>query len=94
VIVALIVGVEFVDEVSIEFGESLTAGLAVKISYLADDAPDDARNLVAVRPKIGILAHQRAHDRAHVGVAVVFERVEQGVLLGFLFHALAEFIVH
>ncbi|ESS07924.1 MAG: hypothetical protein A07HN63_02430 [uncultured archaeon A07HN63] len=94
VVVALVFGVKFGDQIGIEFGESVAAGLAVKPPDRADDLPDDTRDLVAVGPEIGVLAHERPHDRAHIGLAVVFERVEQGVLLGFLFHAFAEFVIH
>ncbi len=94
VLVALVFSVKFVDEVRIEFGKSLTASLAVTLADLADDTSNDARHFVAVRSKVRVLAHQRPHDRTHIGIAVVFERVEQGVFFGFPFDALAEFLVH
>jgi len=83
-------------------GAALTAGLSEAVAAFfgghpvdaLDDRRDDPRNLVAVLAKLGVLAHQRPHDRTDLRLAVVFDRVEERVGLGGLAHAVFQIVVH
>ena len=93
-VVLLVLGLQLGHEVGVEFFESLAAFLGRHAPDPADDGADDLGYLVAVLAELGVFAHQRAHDGTHLRVAVVFQRVEEGVLLGLLFHSLADVVVH
>jgi len=94
VVVLLVFGLELRELVGRELAEPVTALGLVHAGDPVYDGRDDPGYLVAVRSKVGVLAHERAHDGTHVRVVAVFERVEQrGGLAGRL-DALAEFVVH
>ena len=93
-VVFLVVGLKRRELVGRELAEPLSAVGLVHAGDPVHDRRDDAGNLVAVRSKVGVLAHERAHDGAHVRVAAVFERVKQRGGLGGRLNALAEFVVH
>ena len=63
-------------------------------SWLNAAALAGAGHRVAVLAEVGVLAHQRAHDGPHVGLALVFDRVDERVLLCLRLDSLAEFVVH
>jgi len=47
-----------------------------------------------VLAEVGIVAHERPHYCAHVGLALVLDRVDEGVFLCLRLDPLAEFVVH
>jgi hypothetical protein len=94
VVVALVVGLQLRDPVRRERLEAVAPLVFVHPAHLGYDRRDHLGDLVAVRAEVGILAHQRTHDRAHVGIAAVFERVEQRGRLAGRLHPLTEFVVH
>ncbi len=87
-------GVERFDELGGELLEPGPPLVGIELVHLADHRPDEVRDLVAVLPELGVFAQQRTHDRPDLRVAVVFERVEEGVALGRLADPVGQGVVH
>jgi len=94
VVIALVLALEFFEALGCQLGEAVAAFFGGHPVDALDDRRDDPRNLVAVLAKLGVLAHQRPHDRTDLRLAVVFDRVEERVGLGGLAHAVFQIVVH
>jgi len=89
-----LVGRQRLERLGVEFGEALALLLGSEPVDPLDDRRGDPGHRVAVLAELGVVAHQRAHDRADLCLPSVLERVHQRRHLGGALDALPEFGVH
>jgi hypothetical protein len=89
VLVAVVFGFDRGEFLGCERLQSLALLRRREVVDAPDHATDDSGDLVAVGAEVGILPHQGAHHGSDVGVALVFDRVQERVLFGLALDAFA-----